>query len=184
MARQLHHSMRRQAMVELSSRAHALNLGSAAALGSAGTIGSASSSAGDSFTQELETAIQGILSQSGNGSQFEIDIQSGQSASGGNDYTITVKNLGSGAANSAASGSSSSGAVSSAPATGSGAGATSALSALMPSPASASSASAATTAAAIVGSAGSKPAAIINVPRQRLRHPQPGRHRRRRRSPH
>ncbi len=82
-------------MVQLSSMAHALNTTAAGTVGSAGTTDSTTASAGDSFAQELETAIEGIVSQSGNGSQFEIDIQSGKSANGGNDYTITVKNLGS-----------------------------------------------------------------------------------------
>ena len=51
------------------------------------------SSAADSFAEQLTAAIEGYLSQSGNGSHFEIDVQKG-STNGG--FTVTVKNLDSG----------------------------------------------------------------------------------------
>ena len=56
----------------------------------------------DAFAQQLESAIQGYLGQSGNGSQFEIDVSSasGQNSAAGSQFTVTVKSLGSGAASS------------------------------------------------------------------------------------
>jgi hypothetical protein len=43
------------------------------------------------FAAQLESAIQGVIAQSGNGSQFDIDIQTGQGTNS-NQYTITVTN--------------------------------------------------------------------------------------------
>jgi len=85
-------------MIQLGSATQAA--GTNALTSTNSTLGSAGGSAGsaDAFAQELESAIEGIVSQSGNGSQFEIDIHGGPAANGASDYTITVKNLGSAAA--------------------------------------------------------------------------------------
>ena len=46
----------------------------------------------DLFAQQLATAIEGYLGKIGNGSHFEIDIQSGPGqSSGGSQFTVTVK---------------------------------------------------------------------------------------------
>ncbi len=44
----------------------------------------------DSFAQQLASAIEGYLGKVSSGSHFEIDVQSGQ----GNDFTVSVKDLG------------------------------------------------------------------------------------------
>jgi len=50
----------------------------------------------DSFTQQLTSALEGYLAQSGNGSHLEIDIQNTQSQdSGVRQFLVTVKNPGS-----------------------------------------------------------------------------------------
>jgi hypothetical protein len=46
-----------------------------------------------SFATQLENAIQAAIAQSGNGSQFDINVQSGEGANS-NQYTITVTNEG------------------------------------------------------------------------------------------
>ena len=47
----------------------------------------------DSFTQQLTSALEGYLAQSGNGSHLEIDIQNTQSQdSGVRQFLVTVKN--------------------------------------------------------------------------------------------
>lgn len=60
------------------------------------SVPASTTSATDSFAEQLTTAIEGYLSQSGNGSHFEIDVQKGASSSDG--FTVTVKNLDSSAA--------------------------------------------------------------------------------------
>src|SRR5271155_402343 len=51
----------------------------------------------DSFAQQLMTAIEGYLNNSGNGSQLEIDIQGpqGQNSGGNSQFVVTLKNTGS-----------------------------------------------------------------------------------------
>ena len=44
----------------------------------------------DSFAQQLATAIEGYLGKVNSGSHFEIDVQTGK----GNDFTVSVKDLG------------------------------------------------------------------------------------------
>src|SRR5579871_4684266 len=63
------------------------------------TNSSAAASAG--FASQLADAIENYLSKSGNGSQFEIDVQNNQASGGG--YTITVKDQSESSANSATS---------------------------------------------------------------------------------
>jgi hypothetical protein len=55
----------------------------------------ASASSTDSFGAQLAAAIEGYLAQSGNGSQFEINVQEGQpqTAGGSSQFTVTVTNL-------------------------------------------------------------------------------------------
>jgi hypothetical protein len=55
------------------------------------TPAASTTSATDSFAEQLATAIEGYLAQSGNGSHFEIDVQKGASKNDG--FTVTVKNL-------------------------------------------------------------------------------------------
>lgn len=49
----------------------------------------------DAFAQQLESAIEGYLAKSGNGSHFEIDVTSptGQNSAAGSQFTVTVKSL-------------------------------------------------------------------------------------------
>jgi hypothetical protein len=55
----------------------------------------ATASSTDSFGAQLAAAIEGYLAQSGNGSQFEINVQEGQSKTtgGASQFTVTVTNL-------------------------------------------------------------------------------------------
>ena len=60
---------------------------------------SSNTSSVDSFAQQLLTAIEGYLNQSGKGSSLEIDVQGsqGQNSGGNGQFVVTVKNLGAGA---------------------------------------------------------------------------------------
>jgi hypothetical protein len=55
----------------------------------------ATASSTDAFGAQLAAAIEGYLAQSGNGSQFEINVQEGQSKTtgGASQFTVTVTNL-------------------------------------------------------------------------------------------
>lgn len=55
----------------------------------------AAASSTNSFGAQLAAAIEGYLAQSGNGSQFEINVQEGQgqTAGGASQFTVTVTNL-------------------------------------------------------------------------------------------
>lgn len=53
-----------------------------------------SSVSDSSFAQQLETVLEQILGNSGNGSQFEIDVQPANSqSSSGNQFIVTVKGI-------------------------------------------------------------------------------------------
>lgn len=80
-------------MVSLTSKILDTNAASHTSLMNANASGSA-----NAFAQQLESAIEGYLANSGNGSQFEINVttNSGQNSVGGSQFTVTVKNLDSG----------------------------------------------------------------------------------------
>ena len=71
----------------------------ALATGTATTSTNSSTAASAGFASQLADAIENYLSQSGNGSQFEIDVQNNQASGGG--YTITVKDQSESSASSA-----------------------------------------------------------------------------------
>lgn len=72
-----------------------------AAQSSQSSSDTSSSATTSDFATQLESAIEGVISQSGNGSQFDINVQTGQGANS-NQYTITVTNEASAASSSAA----------------------------------------------------------------------------------
>jgi hypothetical protein len=56
------------------------------------TLSGTNSQSVDSFAQQLLTAIDGYLGQSGNGSQLQINIQSaGQNSAGSSQFVVTVQ---------------------------------------------------------------------------------------------
>lgn len=73
---------------------------------SSGSTDPSSSASTESFANQLASEIEGYLSQSGNGSQFEINVQNGTGANGG--FTITVTNPAAASASSSTSATSSS----------------------------------------------------------------------------
>jgi hypothetical protein len=74
---------------------------------SASSSSQASTATSSDFATQLENAIQAVIAQSGNGSQFDINIQTGQGANS-DQYTITVTNEAAASPSAAASSSASS----------------------------------------------------------------------------
>jgi hypothetical protein len=77
-------------MVSPASDLHALNPSNGVTLFNTRASGSV-----DSFAEQLETALEGFLGQSGSGSQFAVNIQDGQGrdSAGTRQFTVTVTDL-------------------------------------------------------------------------------------------